>query len=95
MTGPTSSGEIVVDNEDPGFSTDNSTVMSPLKRILGVKKRQADTVQVDISLAVIGGLFSSTILTLIVIPCVYWVVDSFGDLLTGRKKMNSQMNNKA
>jgi hypothetical protein len=40
-----SPGEIVVDNEDPGFSTDNSTVMSPLKRILGVKKRQADTYQ--------------------------------------------------
>lgn len=38
-------GEIVVDNEDPGFSTDNSTVMSPLKRILGVKKRDADTYQ--------------------------------------------------
>lgn len=40
-----SPGEIVVDNEDPGFSTDNSTVMSPLKRILGVKKREADTYQ--------------------------------------------------
>ncbi len=40
-----SPGEIVVDNEDPGFSTDNSTVMSPLKRILGVKKRQSDTYQ--------------------------------------------------
>ncbi len=40
-----SPGEIVVDNEDPGFSNDNSTVMSPLKRILGIKKRQADTYQ--------------------------------------------------
>ena len=40
-----SPGEIVVDNEDPGFTTDNSTVMSPLKRILGVKKRQSNTYQ--------------------------------------------------
>lgn len=39
------SGEIIVDNEDQGFSNDNSTVMSPLKRILGVKRRESDTYQ--------------------------------------------------
>lgn len=38
-------GEIIIDNEDPGFSTDNSAIMSPLKRILGVRKREADTYQ--------------------------------------------------
>jgi len=35
---------------------------------------------------VIGGLVSSTLLTLIVIPCVYWAFDSFGDFLRGKKK---------
>jgi HAE1 family hydrophobic/amphiphilic exporter-1 len=38
------------------------------------------------ALAVIGGLVSSTLLTLIVIPCVYWVFDSFGDFIRGKKK---------
>jgi HAE1 family hydrophobic/amphiphilic exporter-1 len=38
------------------------------------------------ALAVIGGLVSSTLLTLIVIPCVYWVFDSFSDFLQGKNK---------
>jgi len=34
------------------------------------------------ALAVIGGLLSSTLLTLVVIPCVYLVLDQFKDNLT-------------
>jgi HAE1 family hydrophobic/amphiphilic exporter-1 len=36
------------------------------------------------ALAVIGGMVSSTILTLIVIPCVYWVFDSFSAMIRGK-----------
>jgi hydrophobic/amphiphilic exporter-1 (mainly G- bacteria), HAE1 family len=39
------------------------------------------------ALAVIGGLVSSTLLTLVVIPCVYWVFDSFSSWLTRAKKV--------
>jgi HAE1 family hydrophobic/amphiphilic exporter-1 len=38
------------------------------------------------ALAVIGGLVTSTILTLVVIPCVYWVLDALKDMVSGRKK---------
>lgn len=38
-----------------------------------------------LALAVIGGLITSTLLTLIVIPCVYEIFDSFILLLTKRK----------
>jgi HAE1 family hydrophobic/amphiphilic exporter-1 len=38
------------------------------------------------ALAVIGGLVSSTLLTLIVIPCVYWILDNLSDYLQGKKK---------
>jgi Cu/Ag efflux pump CusA len=31
---------------------------------------------------------TSTILTLIVIPCVYWVFDSLSDLITRKKPVN-------
>jgi HAE1 family hydrophobic/amphiphilic exporter-1 len=39
------------------------------------------------ALAVIGGLVSSTLLTLVVIPCVYWVLDSFSHWIKGSKKV--------
>jgi HAE1 family hydrophobic/amphiphilic exporter-1 len=38
------------------------------------------------ALAVTSGLVTSTILTLIVIPCVYWIFDSFSEFVRGRKK---------
>lgn len=41
-----------------------------------------------LALAVIGGLITSTLLTLIVIPCVYEIFDSFILLLTKRKNNN-------
>jgi len=36
------------------------------------------------ALAVIGGMISSTLLTLVVIPCVYWVFDSFSTWLRAK-----------
>jgi HAE1 family hydrophobic/amphiphilic exporter-1 len=38
------------------------------------------------AMAVIGGLVTSTLLTLVVIPCVYWFIDSFSMFLTGKNK---------
>jgi HAE1 family hydrophobic/amphiphilic exporter-1 len=38
------------------------------------------------ALAVIGGLVSSTLLTLAVIPCVYWMFDNLSSALQGKKK---------
>lgn len=41
------------------------------------------------AMAVIGGLVSSTILTLIVIPCVYWVFDSLSARIRGKETVSS------
>jgi HAE1 family hydrophobic/amphiphilic exporter-1 len=38
------------------------------------------------AIAVIGGLITSTLLTLVVIPCVYDVLDRFKNLFGGKKK---------
>jgi hydrophobic/amphiphilic exporter-1 (mainly G- bacteria), HAE1 family len=38
------------------------------------------------ALAVIGGLFTSTLLTLIVIPCFYLVLDPVRDIFSGKKR---------
>jgi HAE1 family hydrophobic/amphiphilic exporter-1 len=43
------------------------------------------------ALAVIGGLVTSTILTLIVIPCVYWVFDSFSEMITRKKPVGKYL----
>ena len=77
----------------PILMTSITTILALLPLTIGIG--ESASLRSPMALAVIGGLFSSTILTLIVIPCVYWIVDSFGDLLTGRRKMNTQMNNKA
>ena len=61
--------------------------MTSLTAILGMLPLcigfgEGAALRAPLALAVVGGLFSSTILTLIVIPCVYYVLDS----LTVRKK---------
>lgn len=38
-------GELIVDNEDPGFNSGTKDVQSPLKKILGVEKRRGDLYQ--------------------------------------------------
>ena len=77
----------------PILMTSITTILALLPLTIGIG--ESASLRSPMALAVIGGLFSSTILTLIVIPCVYWVIDSFGDFLTGRKKMSSNMTNKA
>ncbi len=77
----------------PILMTSLTTILALLPLTIGIG--ESASLRSPMALAVIGGLFSSTILTLIVIPCVYWVVDSFGDLLTGRRKMSNNMTSKA
>jgi hypothetical protein len=38
-------GELIVDNEDPGFDGGNHTVQSPLKNLLGIKSRSGNEYQ--------------------------------------------------
>jgi len=46
------------------------------------------------ALAVMGGLFTSTLLTLIVIPCVYEVMDPIRLFFSGKKESDSSELNK-
>lgn len=62
----------------PILMTSITTILALLPLTFGFG--ESASLRSPMALAVIGGLITSTILTLIVIPCVYWVLDSFKDL---------------
>jgi HAE1 family hydrophobic/amphiphilic exporter-1 len=68
----------------PILMTSLTTMLALLPLTIGLG--ESASLRAPMALAVIGGLFSSTIMTLVVIPCVYWVFDSFSAWLTGRKR---------
>jgi HAE1 family hydrophobic/amphiphilic exporter-1 len=68
----------------PILMTSLTTILALLPLTIGIG--ESASLRAPMALAVIGGLVSSTLLTLIVIPCVYWVFDSFGDFIRGKKK---------
>ncbi len=68
----------------PILMTSLTTMLALLPLTIGIG--ESASLRAPMALAVIGGLFSSTIMTLVVIPCVYWVFDSFSAWLTGRKR---------
>ncbi len=68
----------------PIIMTSLTTILALLPLTIGIG--ESASLRSPMALAVIGGLISSTLLTLIVIPCVYWVFDSFGDFVSGKKK---------
>jgi HAE1 family hydrophobic/amphiphilic exporter-1 len=70
----------------PILMTSLTTIFALLPLTIGIG--ESASLRAPMALAVIGGLVSSTILTLIVIPCVYWVFDSFKDMISGRKIVN-------
>ncbi len=72
----------------PILMTSLTTILALLPLTIGIGDSAA--LRAPMALAVIGGLVSSTLLTLIVIPCVYWVFDNFSNWLTGGKKINAQ-----
>ncbi len=66
----------------PIIMTSLTTILALFPLTIGFG--EGASLRAPLALAVIGGLISSTILTLIVIPCVYWLVDrlthpTFGD----------------
>ncbi|MCJ7446723.1 MAG: efflux RND transporter permease subunit [Bacteroidales bacterium] len=68
----------------PILMTSLTTILALLPLTIGIG--ESASLRAPMALAVIGGLISSTLLTLVVIPCVYWVFDSFSKWLTGARK---------
>jgi HAE1 family hydrophobic/amphiphilic exporter-1 len=68
----------------PILMTSLTTILALLPLTLGIG--ESASLRSPMALAVIGGLFSSTLLTLVVIPCVYWIFDSFSAYVTGTAK---------
>jgi HAE1 family hydrophobic/amphiphilic exporter-1 len=69
----------------PILMTSLTTILALLPLTIGIG--ESASLRSPMALAVIGGLVSSTLLTLVVIPCVYWVFDSFSKWLTGANKV--------
>ena len=70
----------------PILMTSLTTIFALIPLTIGIG--ESASLRSPMALAVIGGLVTSTILTLIVIPCVYWVFDSFSDIITRKKPVN-------
>jgi HAE1 family hydrophobic/amphiphilic exporter-1 len=68
----------------PILMTSLTTILALLPLTIGIG--ESASLRAPMALAVIGGLVSSTLLTLIVIPCVYWVFDNFSRFLQGKEK---------
>jgi HAE1 family hydrophobic/amphiphilic exporter-1 len=69
----------------PILMTSLTTILALLPLTIGIG--ESASLRAPMALAVIGGLVSSTMLTLVVIPCVYWVFDSFSSWLRGAGKV--------
>jgi len=67
----------------PIIMTSLTTILALLPLTLGFG--ESASLRSPMAIAVIGGLVTSTLLTLVVIPCFYWMVDSAGSFLTGKK----------
>jgi len=68
----------------PIVMTSITTILALLPLTFGFG--ESASLRSPMALAVIGGLVTSTILTLVVIPCVYWVLDALKDMVGGKKQ---------
>jgi HAE1 family hydrophobic/amphiphilic exporter-1 len=66
----------------PILMTSLTTILGLLPLTIGIG--ESASLRSPMALAVIGGLVSSTLLTLVVIPCVYWVFDSMSASFRGK-----------
>jgi hydrophobic/amphiphilic exporter-1 (mainly G- bacteria), HAE1 family len=66
----------------PILMTSLTTIIALVPLTIGIG--ESASLRSPMALAVIGGMISSTILTLVVIPCVYWVFDSLSNWLRGK-----------
>jgi HAE1 family hydrophobic/amphiphilic exporter-1 len=64
--------------------TSLTTILALLPLTIGIG--ESASLRAPMAMAVIGGLVSSTLLTLVVIPCVYWVFDTFSSYIKGNKE---------
>jgi len=69
----------------PILMTSLTTILALLPLTIGLG--ESASLRSPMAMAVIGGLVTSTLLTLVVIPCVYWVTDSFSTFITGKNKV--------
>jgi len=67
----------------PILMTSITTILALLPLTIGIG--ESASLRAPMAMAVIGGLFSSTLLTLVVIPCVYWVFDTFSSFARGKR----------
>lgn len=63
----------------PILMTSLTTILALLPLTIGIG--ESASLRAPMALAVIGGLVSSSVMTLVVIPCVYWYFDSFSSWL--------------
>ncbi len=70
----------------PILMTSLATIFALLPLTIGIG--ESTSLRSPMALAVIGGMITSTILTLIVIPCVYWVFDSLSAKITRKTPAN-------
>lgn len=75
----------------PILMTSLTTILGLLPLTIGIG--ESASLRSPMALAVIGGLISSTLLTLVVIPCVYWVFDSMSSSLRGEKDGSGYIEN--
>ena len=68
----------------PILMTSLTTILALLPLTIGIG--ESASLRAPMALAVIGGMVSSTLLTLVVIPCVYWIFDNFGNYIKGNKE---------
>jgi len=69
----------------PILMTSLTTILALLPLTIGLG--ESASLRSPMAMAVIGGLVTSTLLTLVVIPCVYWVTDSFSTFITGKNRV--------
>ncbi|HUX94655.1 MAG TPA: efflux RND transporter permease subunit [Bacteroidales bacterium] len=75
----------------PILMTSLTTILALLPLTIGIG--ESASLRAPMALAVTGGMVTSTILTLVVIPCVYWVFDSLSRWITGADKIKSEPGN--
>jgi HAE1 family hydrophobic/amphiphilic exporter-1 len=68
----------------PILMTSLTTILALIPLTIGIG--ESASLRSPMALAVIGGLVSSTLLTLVVIPCVYWVFDTFSNFIRGNRQ---------
>jgi HAE1 family hydrophobic/amphiphilic exporter-1 len=68
----------------PILMTSLTTILALLPLTIGIG--ESASLRSPLALAVIGGMVSSTLLTLAVVPCVYWVFDSLSSKISGSGK---------